>query len=50
MTLRRRDRIRSYFADLDLLDPGLVDGARWHPADDDAVPSDWLVVGVARKP
>ncbi len=50
MTLRHRDRIRSFFAGLDLLDPGLVDGAQWHPAGDDVPPSDWLAVGVARKP
>lgn len=50
MTLRPRDRIRSFFGDLELVEPGLVDGGHWHPDEDETPPSNWLVVGVAKKP
>lgn len=50
MTLRTRDRIRSFFGDLDLIDPGFVDGGHWRPDEDETPPSNWLAVGVAKKP
>ncbi|MEV5414060.1 SAM-dependent methyltransferase [Thermopolyspora sp. NPDC052614] len=50
MTLRTRDRIREFFTNLDLVDPGLVDGADWHPDVDHAPPSTWLAAGMGRKP
>lgn len=50
MTMRTRDRIRGFFTNLELVDPGLVDGAEWHPDEDQAPPSNWLVAGVGRKP
>lgn len=50
MTVRPRSRIRGFFTGLELVDPGLVDGAAWRPDQDQAPPSTWLAAGVARKP
>jgi hypothetical protein len=49
MVLRSRARIRSFFDGTQLVEPGVVDGADWHP-DGIATPSGWLVAGVGRKP
>lgn len=49
MTMRPRDRIRGFFGDLELVEPGLVDGADWHPDEDETPASNWLAGGVARK-
>jgi hypothetical protein len=49
MTMRPRDRIRGFFGDMELVEPGLVDGGDWHPDEDETPPSNWLAVGVAKK-
>jgi len=48
MILRQRAHIRSFFDGMDLVEPGLVDGANWHP-DGIAEPSRWLMAGIGRK-
>jgi hypothetical protein len=50
MTVRPRSRVREFFADLELVEPGLVDGADWHPDQDQTPASTWLAAGVGRKP
>ncbi|OHV41570.1 MULTISPECIES: SAM-dependent methyltransferase [Pseudofrankia] len=49
MIFRSRATIQSYFAGLELLEPGVVRPWQWHPAGD-SPQTDWLLAGVARKP
>jgi SAM-dependent methyltransferase len=49
MILRSRAEIRALLTGLDLIEPGLVDGANWHPDEAESPPSGWLTAGVARK-
>jgi S-adenosyl methyltransferase len=50
--LRSRPLVASYFAGLDLVEPGLVTVPQWRPGPDDAVPAEVvpLYAAVARKP
>ncbi|MFI0452136.1 SAM-dependent methyltransferase [Actinomadura sp. 6N118] len=49
MVMRSRERIRSFFDGLDLVEPGMVDAPDWRPNRPFPKPSGWLVAGVARK-
>jgi SAM-dependent methyltransferase len=61
-TPRSRDRISSFFADFELVEPGLTVAAHWRPSEESGAPGraefseaedaklNWLLGGIGRKP
>ncbi|MCW6003699.1 SAM-dependent methyltransferase [Micromonospora sp. CPCC 205371] len=50
VAMRTRDEIAGFFAGLEMIDPGLVDPARWRAEDDEVGGMVSSFAGVARKP
>jgi hypothetical protein len=46
---RCSDRLKEFFGDLELVEPGLVNAPEWRPDREHEPPSGWLLAAVARK-